>query len=364
VEIVNSWWGGFEARVTVAASESIGHWQLALRSRFKIDDIWGAQKAGEASDTGGTLYTLGNADWNGTLANGQTTTIGFTAHTNIAGFLSAAEILQALSLSTDGTPAALPALPAMGQIDTGIGVVNSWAGGFEGQISLTADENISYWKMLLKTKYSIDSIWNAEKAAEVSTDGGTLYSLDNASWNGTLLKGQTITIGFTARTGTSAVLSREQILDPDNISLASDQGLVNSSANGANRALVGGAGDDKLFSGASKDVMTGLSGRDTFVFDTRLNKRSNVDTITDFVVRDDAVDLDNAIFKKVGKIGTLKKDYFVIGNKAKDKGDHVIYDNKKGILYYDADGTGHSAAVKFATLKKNLKLTYKDFFVI
>ncbi|MET0429359.1 MAG: cellulose binding domain-containing protein, partial [Microvirga sp.] len=364
IEIVNSWWGGFEARVTVAANESVGQWQLALRSRFKIDDLWGAQETSEVSDAGGTLYTLGNAGWNGSLANGQTTTVGFTAHTNIAGFLSAGDILQALSLSTDGPPPALPLVPAMGQVDAGIEVVNSWSGGFEGRISLTADENISYWKMLLKTKYAVDGFWNAEKAAEVSTDGGTLYSLDNAAWNGSLLKGQTITIGFTARTGTPSVLSREQILNPDNISVASDQGLVNSSANGANRTLVGGMGNDKLFAGASRDVMTGLAGRDTFVFDTRLNKKTNVDTITDFKVKDDTVNLDNAIFKKLGKVGVLKKDYFVVGTKALEKNDHIIYDKKKGVLSYDADGTGHIAAVKFATLNKNLKMTYKDFFVI
>jgi serralysin len=33
-------------------------------------------------------------------------------------------------------------------------------------------------------------------------------------------------------------------------------------------------------------------------------------------------------------------------------------------LYYDADGTGSQAQVQIATLSKNLKMTYKDFFVI
>jgi hypothetical protein len=34
------------------------------------------------------------------------------------------------------------------------------------------------------------------------------------------------------------------------------------------------------------------------------------------------------------------------------------------VLYYDADGSGSGAAVQFATLKKNLKMTYKDLFII
>ena len=36
----------------------------------------------------------------------------------------------------------------------------------------------------------------------------------------------------------------------------------------------------------------------------------------------------------------------------------------RGVLYYDADGTGKGASVAFATISKNLALTNKDFFVI
>jgi hypothetical protein len=34
------------------------------------------------------------------------------------------------------------------------------------------------------------------------------------------------------------------------------------------------------------------------------------------------------------------------------------------VLSYDADGSGSGAAVQFATLKANLKLTCKDFFIV
>ena len=61
----------------------------------------------------------------------------------------------------------------------------------------------------------------------------------------------------------------------------------------------------------------------------------------------------------------MNKDFFTIGSKAKDKYDYVIYDNKKGKLYYDADGSGTKyKQVEIATLSKNLKMTEKDFFVI
>lgn len=133
--------------------------------------------------------------------------------------------------------------------------------------------------------------------------------------------------------------------------------------------LGGGAGNDKLWGGKGKDVLTGGSGADTFVFDTALNARSNVDTITDFRVKDDSIFLDNAVFSKLGKgsiqkPGALSQAFFTIGPKARDANDYIIYDNRKGVLSYDADGSGPKAAIQFAVLKKGLALTHKDFFVI
>ncbi len=128
--------------------------------------------------------------------------------------------------------------------------------------------------------------------------------------------------------------------------------------------LRGGSGDDVLYGGVGKDTLFGGAGKDTFVFDTKLSRVTNVDRIKDFKVKDDTIHLDNAIFKKLTKTGVLKKAYFTIGPKAQDKKDYIIYDKSKGYLYYDADGSGKGAAVKFAQLNKNLKLTAADFFVI
>ena len=105
-----------------------------------------------------------------------------------------------------------------------------------------------------------------------------------------------------------------------------------------------------------------------FVFDTKLGK-TNVDVVKDFDVKDDAFQLDNAVFKKLGK-GTLAKpvklssDAFHKGKVAEDKDDRILYDQGTGALYYDADGSGAGKAVKFAQLKKGLALTHADFFVI
>ncbi|NIX78194.1 cadherin domain-containing protein [Microvirga terricola] len=131
----------------------------------------------------------------------------------------------------------------------------------------------------------------------------------------------------------------------------------------------GSAGNDTLNGGLGNDTLKGGAGKDAFVFNTKLGK-TNVDKIVGFNVKDDTIFLDNAIFKKLGTKGTfakpakLDKKFFTIGTEAKDKNDYIVYDKKTGKLFYDADGNGAAKAVHFATLDKNLKMTYADFMVI
>lgn len=146
--------------------------------------------------------------------------------------------------------------------------------------------------------------------------------------------------------------------------LSGDSGNDTLMGGMGNDAVFGGIGNDLIHGGAGTDVLYGQAGMDSFVFDTVLNARSNVDTIKDFSVRDDTIRLENAVFRKLAKTGTLNKDFFTIGSKAKDANDYIVYDNKTGALYYDADGSGRAAAVKFAQLTKNLKMTNLDFFVV
>lgn len=136
--------------------------------------------------------------------------------------------------------------------------------------------------------------------------------------------------------------------------------------------LSGGIGDDWLVGGVGRDKLAGNGGKDVFVFDSAVAKKNNTnfDAITDFSVRDDSIYLENAIYKGLGRKGSpskpakLSKDAFWKGNKAHDASDRIIYDSRKGVLYYDEDGNGRKAAIKIATLEKNLKITEKDLFVI
>ena len=100
-----------------------------------------------------------------------------------------------------------------------------------------------------------------------------------------------------------------------------------------------------------------MGGKDIFVFNTKPNKSANLDKIADFSVRNDSIWLDNSVFKKLGKGSEanpvkLNKSFFTVGSGAKDKNDYVIYNSKKGVLLYDADGSGAGAAVQVTTLSK------------
>ncbi|SCX98868.1 calcium-binding protein [Microvirga guangxiensis] len=145
---------------------------------------------------------------------------------------------------------------------------------------------------------------------------------------------------------------------------ASGAGSIGLTGNAFNNVIVGNSGANKIYGGLGNDILTGGKGKDVFVFDSAPNKAANRDTITDFEVKADKIHLENAIFKKLKKTGKLKSDFFKIGTKATDKNDYIIYNKKKGILLYDADGSGKQKAVEFATVKKNLALKADHFFVI
>ena len=133
-------------------------------------------------------------------------------------------------------------------------------------------------------------------------------------------------------------------------------------------------GNDRLWGGSGNDTLYGNGGQDAFVFHTKLgtsksDRTANFDKVADFNVKDDAIWLDNAVFKKLGngseaKPDKMNKAFFTVGDTSKDKNDYLIYNKKTGVLSYDTDGSGAKAAVEFAQLKKGLALKYTDFFVI
>jgi hypothetical protein len=80
-------------------------------------------------------------------------------------------------------------------------VVNSWSGGFQGQVTVTAGSSgLSGWKAgwTFPGSQQISQMWNASY-----TQSGASVTVTNMSYNGTLAAGASTTFGFLA-TGSNA----------------------------------------------------------------------------------------------------------------------------------------------------------------
>ena len=128
--------------------------------------------------------------------------------------------------------------------------------------------------------------------------------------------------------------------------------------------ISGGGGNDHISGGGDNDTLTGNAGGDQFNFDWDLAD-IGVDTITDF-----QVGIDN-IWIGSWWGGGFVNDFLVANQFRSGAGvtsantatQRLIYNTTTGDLFFDADGTGGTAAVKFATLSNHAALTFDDFNV-
>lgn len=138
---------------------------------------------------------------------------------------------------------------------------------------------------------------------------------------------------------------------------------IGGTGNGFGNKITGNAGDNILNGKDGKDTLTGGDGDDVFRFNTKLGS-NNVDTITDFKVNVDEIQLDNAIFQVLGSSLTSSEFVANATGTAQNSAQHILYDTTDGRLYYDADGSGAQERVHFATLNAGLSLDHLDFLVI
>ncbi|HWS28043.1 MAG TPA: calcium-binding protein, partial [Xanthomonadales bacterium] len=121
--------------------------------------------------------------------------------------------------------------------------------------------------------------------------------------------------------------------------------------NSAINKLLGGAGNDTLAGGLGSDTLDGGAGADMFVFDTAQGS-TNIDSVQNFSAADDTVQMLRTVFAALPGSGSgpLDTAAFWTGTAAHDADDRIVYDSASGKLWYDADGTGATAAVQFAVL--------------
>ncbi len=132
------------------------------------------------------------------------------------------------------------------------------------------------------------------------------------------------------------------------------QGTGNKVAN----TITGGVGANTLDGNDGNDTLTGGGGADRFVFSTKLNAAANWDQITDFTSGQDHLVLSKKIFTgfKTTAVGQSPAAALLGAFGSADASDRLLYDALTGAMYYDADGSGAKAAVKFAGPHRTLTL--------
>jgi len=189
---------------------------------------------------------------------------------------------------------------------------------------------------------------NNLKGGVIEGDQVSIYSVgETIIKNAGKIEGIIITSNFEDK-----VVNKKKI-DGDVILSGGDDVFKNKDKGKVDGAIAGGDGNDKIVLGAKAEEI---------LFDTALNAATNVDRVKHFTSGKDVLLLDDDIFSTLMP-GDLPASAFVKGTAAVDADDRIIYDKKTGSLYYDADGSGAGAQVKFAQLDKNTKLKASDFDV-
>ena len=145
-------------------------------------------------------------------------------------------------------------------------------------------------------------------------------------------------------------------------------GIGNDSLAGGlgNDSLVGGQGADNIAGGAGNDTLSGGANADVFVFDFAPSA-GNIDQITDFDLgEEDGFSLALSRFSGFTDSGAILEAQFASGAglvAATTAAQRILYNTTTGDLYYDADGSGSAAAIRFATLTNTAALTFEAFSI-
>ncbi|GGN65268.1 pectate lyase [Actinoplanes lobatus] len=118
------------------------------------------------------------------------------------GYRNIEEYLDYAAQGSPALPSSSPTTstpPVTGACAATYRTTNSWSGGFQGEVTVTAGRAISGWSTgwTLGSGQAVSQLWNGT----LSTSGSAV-TVTNASYNGALAAGASTTFGFTA-TGTA-----------------------------------------------------------------------------------------------------------------------------------------------------------------
>jgi aryl-phospho-beta-D-glucosidase BglC (GH1 family) len=88
-------------------------------------------------------------------------------------------------------------------------VASNWGAGFTGAMTLKPVAALNGWTVEFDAAFDISNIWNAEIVSHV----GDHYVIRNASWNGKVPAGGTVSFGFQASPGGAAIVAEDFVVN-------------------------------------------------------------------------------------------------------------------------------------------------------
>lgn len=176
--IQNSWDDSqtIEVKITNTGVESIENWALKYNQNGVIEKIWNAQIMDPADKT----YVFKNAGYNAVIEPGQSVTFGYTL-TKVTGAPTFFEMIQYRTLLNEV------------EYSVSVRLNKDWNYGFNGDIIIqnNTSEPIEYWELLMKSNFTITSIWGADVVQDA--DG---YYILKSTYISVIPANESITIGF------------------------------------------------------------------------------------------------------------------------------------------------------------------------
>jgi serralysin len=151
----------------------------------------------------------------------------------------------------------------------------------------------------------------------------------------------------------------------DDVMLGNTAANLLSGSDTGNDTLSGAGGADTLQCFAGNDLMTGGLGADEFWFQTP-PPDADLPHITDFVAGVDEIVVAPDFGGGLGS-GALLAGQFRSGagvTLAATLAQRFVYDTTTGNLYFDADGKGGAASVKFAVLDNHAAITFAEISIL
>ena len=142
---------------------------------------------------------------------------------------------------------------------------------------------------------------------------------------------------------------------------------INLTGNTLDNIIIGNNGVNVLDGGLGNDTLYGLGGAaDYFTFSTVANTAANSDVIADWTSGGDLIFLDNAAFTGMAP-GFLAASAFLSGadlTAAATAAQRVVVNTTNGDLWWDQDGVGGIASVRFANIGAGHSIVNYDFYGI